>query len=861
MKLSWVEAAVLTAASVASAQDDLASSPPYYPSPWATGQGEWAEAYNRAVQIVSQMTLDEKVNLTSGTGWSLERCVGQTGSVPRLGLGSLCLQDSPLGIRFSDYNSAFPAGVNVAATWDRDLAYLRGQAMGQEFSDKGVDVILGPAAGPLGRHPDGGRNWEGFSPDPVLSGVLFAESIKGIQDAGVIATAKHYLVNEQEHFRQVAEAIGYGYNITDTLSENVDDKTLHELYLWPFADAVRAGVGAVMCSYQQLNNSYACQNSYLLNKILKSELGYQGFVMSDWAATHSGVGAALAGMDMTMPGDVAFNSGTSYFGANLTIGVLNGTIPQWRVDDMAVRIMAAYYKVGRDRLQTPPNFSSWTRDEYGFAHFAVSEGEYGRVNEFVDVQRDHASIIRRVASNSVVLLKNAGSLPLSGKERNVAILGEDAGSNPYGANGCDDRGCAQGTLAMGWGSGTANFPYLITPEQAIQQEVINGRGNVFAVTDNWALDKVESTAARATVSLVFVNSGAGEGYISVDGNEGDRNNITLWKNGENVIKAAASNCNNTIVVIHSVGPVLVDQFYDHPNVTAILWAGLPGQESGNSLTDVLYGRVNPSGKTPFTWGKTREAYGAPLLTEANNGNGAPQTDHTEGVFIDYRHFDKTNQTPIYEFGYGLSYTTFKYSNLSVERLDAPDYVPASGQTRAAPTFGSIGEAASYLFPEGLKRITEFIYPWINSTDLAASSGDAHYGWDHSEYIPEGARDGTPQEVLPASGGPGGNPGLYDGLFRVSATVKNTGSVAGSEVPQLYVSLGGPNEPRVVLRGFDKLNLQAGEEQVFTTTLTRRDLSNWDVAAQDWVITPHPKRVLVGSSSRKLSLKATLPKVE
>jgi beta-glucosidase len=398
----------------------------------------------------------------------------------------------------ADYNSAFPAGVNVAATWDRDLAYLRGQAMGQEFSDKGVDVILGPAAGPLGRHPDGGRNWEGFSPDPVLSGVLFAESIKGIQDAGVIATAKHYLVNEQEHFRQVAEAIGYGYNITDTLSENVDDKTLHELYLWPFADAVRAGVGAVMCSYQQLNNSYACQNSYLLNKILKSELGYQGFVMSDWAATHSGVGAALAGMDMTMPGDVAFNSGTSYFGANLTIGVLNGTIPQWRVDDMAVRIMAAYYKVGRDRLHTPPNFSSWTRDEYGFAHFAVSEGEYGRVNEFVDVQRDHASIIRRVASNSVVLLKNAGSLPLSGKERNVAILGEDAGSNPYGANGCDDRGCAQGTLAMGWGSGTANFPYLITPEQAIQQEVINGRGNVFAVTDNWALDKVESTAARST---------------------------------------------------------------------------------------------------------------------------------------------------------------------------------------------------------------------------------------------------------------------------------------------------------------------------------------------------------------------------
>ena len=131
-----------------------------------------------------------------------------------------------------DYNSAFPAGINVAATWDKQLAYLRGQAMGQEFSDKGIDVQLGPAAGPLGRHPDGGRNWEGFSPDPVLTGVLFAESIRGIQDAGVIATAKHYIANEQEHFRQTPEAAGLGFDISDTLSSNIDDKTMHELYLW-----------------------------------------------------------------------------------------------------------------------------------------------------------------------------------------------------------------------------------------------------------------------------------------------------------------------------------------------------------------------------------------------------------------------------------------------------------------------------------------------------------------------------------------------------------------------------------------------------------------------------------------------------
>ena len=397
-----------------------------------------------------------------------------------------------------DHASAFPAGLNVGATWDRKLAYLRGKAMGEEYSDKGIDVQLGPVAGPLGRSPDGGRNWEGFSPDPALTGVLMAETIKGTQDAGVIATAKHYILNEQEHFRQVAEAVGNGYNITETSSSNVDDKTMHEMYLWPFADAVRAGVGAVMCSYNQINNSYACQNSHLLNKLLKHELGFQGFVMTDWGAHHSGVESSLAGLDMSMPGDVTFTDGMSYFGTNLTVGVLNGTVPEWRVDDMAVRIMSAFYKVGRDRQRSPPNFSSWTTDENSYAHFATQEG-WKQVNKFVDVQRDHYEVIRKVGEASTVLLKNKGALPLTGDEGTVGILGEDAGSNPLGVNGCDDRGCDKGTLAMAWGSGTAEFPYLVTPEQAIQNEVLKGEHKhpVFAVTNNGALDQMAKVASQA----------------------------------------------------------------------------------------------------------------------------------------------------------------------------------------------------------------------------------------------------------------------------------------------------------------------------------------------------------------------------
>ena len=167
--------------------------------------------------------------------WELERCVGQTGSIPRLGFRAMCLQDSPVGVRDTDFNSVFPAGVNVAATFDRGVAYARGQAMGSEHKGKGVDMQLGPVAGPLGRTPEGGRNWEGFSPDPILTGVMFAESIQGIQSAGVMTSAKHYIAYEQEHFRQISDATSFGFNITDGYSSNLDDETLHELYLWPFA--------------------------------------------------------------------------------------------------------------------------------------------------------------------------------------------------------------------------------------------------------------------------------------------------------------------------------------------------------------------------------------------------------------------------------------------------------------------------------------------------------------------------------------------------------------------------------------------------------------------------------------------------
>ncbi|KAJ4010586.1 beta-glucosidase [Fusarium irregulare] len=891
MKANWLAAAALLAAGTDAAaapqvpgtlagvkiarDNDLAYSPPHYPSPWMNPNAPgWEDAYAKAKEFVSQLTLLEKVNLTTGVGWENERCVGNVGSIPRMGMRGLCLQDGPLGIRFSDYNSAFPAGLTAGATWSKALWYERGKLMGTEFKEKGIDILLGPASGPLGRHAAGGRNWEGFTLDPYAAGHAMAESIRGIQDAGVIATAKHYIANEQEHFRQSGEVKSREFNISESLSSNIDDKTMHELYNWPFADAVHAGVGAIMCSYNQINNSYGCQNSKMLNGILKDEMGFQGFVMSDWAATHSGAAAAVAGLDMTMPGDTSFDSGYSFWGGNLTLAVVNGTVPAWRIDDMATRIMAAFFKVGKTVEDLPEiNFSSWTRDEEGFLQ-TYSKENPAKVNYGVNVMHDHKRHIRESAAKGTVLLKNTdGALPLK-KPKFLAVIGEDAGPNPAGPNGCNDRGCDNGTLAMSWGSGTSNFPYLITPDQGIQAQAVEDGTRYESILNNNQWPQTQALVSQPNVTaIVFANANSGEGYIEVDGNYGDRKNLTLWKNGDELIKNVSAICPNTIVVLHTVGPVLLTEWHNNPNITAILWAGVPGQESGNAIADVLYGKTSP-GRSTFTWGRTRESYGTEVLYEANNGEDAPQETFTEGNFIDYRHFDRRSPStngkrasndsnaPLYEFGFGLSWTTFEYSDLEVKRVSNASYSPPAGETIPAPTFGNFStNLEDYTFPSGIRYLYRFIYPYLNTSSSAEeASGDVEgrFGSTAEEFLPPNAVNGSAQPRLPSSGAPGGNPQLWDVLYTVTATIKNTGDATSDEIPQLYVGLGGEGEPVRVLRGFERLeNIAPGESAKFTAQLTRRDLSNWDVNSQNWVITDHAKKIWVGSSSRNLPLSATL----
>lgn len=847
-------------------------SPPWYPTPQGGTLSQWSESYKKAEALVKQMTLPEKVNITTGTGWEMGLAVGNTGPAIHVGFPGLALQDGPLGLRFADNATAFPAGITVGATFNKELMYLRGKAHGQEARLKGINVLLGPCVGPLGRMPAGGRNWEGFGSDPVLQGIAAAQTIKGIQEQNVQATIKHFVGNEQEHFRQSWE-----WGLPNAMSSNIDDRTLHEMYGWPFGDAVKAGVASVMCSYQMVNNSYSCGNSKLLNGYLKDELGFQGYVQSDWLAQRSGVGSALAGLDVSMPGDgLLWQNGKSLWGPELSKAVLNGSIPVERLNDMVTRVVAAWYQLGQDDKSKfdgeGPNFSSWTNDEKGYINAGSPDDKDEKVvNKFINVQgtgnESHSIIARQVATEGTVLLKNADNiLPLNKDgwpagetheiNMRIGIFGEDSGEGE-GPNACADRGCNQGTLASGWGSGAVDFPYLITPASALK-EAFN-KDKVYVTdypTNTPPFTKTPVILKDQDVCIVFANSDSGEGFIGWDGVRGDRNDLFLQKGGDDLIIKVADGCGGgkgkTIVVIHAVGPVVMEKWIDHPNVKAVVMANLPGQESGNAITDILLGNVNPSGKLPYTIGKSLDDYGPGAKILYFTNGAIPQQTFSEGLYIDYRHFDKFGVAPRFEFGFGLSYTTFEYSNLLVTKVLAKSALPASRPVGIDPPKydTTIPDPKEALFPSGFRKLKKFIYPYIEKLDdIKQGTYPYPVGYDVKQ-IPS-----------PAGGDEGGNPDLWNTYANVSVDIKNSGPRAGKEVVQLYISYAdiqgeakSVDFPMKVLRQFEKIYLEPNETQTVKFNLTRRDMSYWDVVRQNWVLpTEGAITVRVGASSRDLRL--------
>ncbi|KAH7924411.1 family 3 glycoside hydrolase [Leucogyrophana mollusca] len=724
----------------------------------------WAAARAKAQAMIANFTVWDKVNITTGING---RCVGNIGAVGPF--PGLCLEDSPLGVRETDFVTAFPAGITTASTWNRALMRTRGLYMGQEFKGKGANIALGPMMN-MGRVPQGGRNWEGFGADPYLSGETAHETVLGMQAGGVQATAKHYInkLSEQEWKRTME-------------SSNVDDRTEHEIYAQPFMRAVMGGVSSVMCSYNLINDTYACNNNKTLNDMMKREIGFQGFIQSDWGATMATLSAAV-GLDVTMPG-----GDDSYFGEDLVAFVMNDTISMERLDDMATRVVTSWYFMHQDENYPPLSFN--TNDPLDPA-----------TNFHVNVQSDHYKVVREIGAAGTVLLKNErGVLPLD-KPKTLVMVGSDAGPPTSGPNEyVDQGGDPSGILAMGWGSGTDNFTYLISPYEAIQARAREDQTSVFWNFNDWDLDAAGNDVIGMEVAIVFVNSDSGEGYITVDGNAGDRQNLTAWHQGDDLILAVAAQNNNTIVVTNSVGPLIIEPWVEHPNVTAVVWASLGGNEAGNAIMDILYGNWNPSGKLPYTIAKSQMDYPAPLVL-GGTATDILSINYTEGLMIDYRWFDAMNITPRYEFGFGLSYTTFEFSDLSITKVSPLDYAE-----------------------------TDLINNWEDGGASPIAEGSSTALWLH----------------MPA--------------YQVTFNVKNTGSVYGGEIPQLYLHHpASAMEPPSILKGFTNIELSPGETQKSSITLSRYDVSIWDVVRQGWARPNGTIAFSVGASSRDFRLNGTIP---
>jgi beta-glucosidase len=483
---------------------------------------------------------------------------------------------------------------------------------------------------------------------------------------------------------------------------------------------------------------------------------------------------------MDMPGGsglYGMSWGTSLFGGNATAAVNNGTLAATRLDDMIVRIMTPYYALGQDR--DFPTVDPSTADLNTFSPRSTWLTKFNLTGPSSrDVRGNHATLIREAGAAAIVLLKNEkNALPLKAP-KSIAVFGNDAGEDVPGFYNMDNF--EYGTLAVGGGSGTGRLTYLVTPLEAIKERAAQDKALVQYWLNNTQIATTDVTTLwipqTPDVCLVFLKSWAEEGL--------DRTQLDVDWYGNEVVESVASKCPNTVVVTHSAG-VNTLPFADHPNVTAILAAHYPGQESGHSLVDVLYGAVNPSGHLPYTIAHNGSDYNAPPTTAVQTtGADDWQSYFTEKLEIDYRYFDAHNLSVRYEFGFGLSYTTFSLSNVQAK--------PSSNQKIPA-------------------------LPPSQPTQ------------------------------------PGGNPALWETLYTVTATVRNTGKVDGAAVPQLYVALAGApaGTPPRQLRGFEKVALRAGQHQTVSFALMRRDISYWDVVRQEWVIPAGEIEVQVGFSSRDL----------
>jgi beta-glucosidase len=545
----------------------------------------------RARKIVSKMTLDEKIQELHGIRDSTH--YRYVPPVPRLGVPALRVANGPAGVgpagdRPQLPATALPAPISLASTWDVKAARKYGSIIGKEARDLGYGLLEGPDVNIM-RVPQNGRTFEAFGEDPYLVGQMAAAEIKGIQSQKVIADVKHYDANNQETDRfKINEIIG--------------ERALHEIYLPAFAAAIQQGHSAsIMCAYPRVNGTFNCENRLLLNTVLRKEWNFQGFVTSDFGATHSTVASALAGLDLEMPTGI-------YFSARLKDAVQSGQVPVSVIDEMLVRRFRTMIEMGV--YDHPP------------------------ARTVIPAQQDGAAA-RRLAEEGMVLLKNQGRmLPLdAGRLHSIAVIG------PYAA------------VAMTGGGGSSHVvpPYTVDPVKGIEDRA--GPNVKVSFADGANVARAVLIAKSSDVALVMVGDRETEGHDHP---------ISLADGQDQLVEAVAAANPHTVVVLKSGSVILMPWV---SRVPAILEAWYPGEEDGNAVAAVLFGAVNPSGKLPITFPKQLADLPASTPEQYPGINGV--VHYSEGIFVGYRHYDARRIEPLFPFGYGLSYTTFAYSHLRI----------------------------------------------------------------------------------------------------------------------------------------------------------------------------------------------------
>ena len=598
--------------------------------------------------LLKQLTLEEKIKMVHSNS------AFAAGGIARLGIPELMTSDGPHGVRaeqgrnwkfVADPNNAgtyLPTNNTLAATWNRDLGYAYGAVLGSEANFRGKDIILGPGINII-RAPLNGRNFEYLSEDPYLVGQMAAGYIRGVQAQGVSACVKHYAANNQETHR-------------NDIDVHMSERALREIYLPGFKAAVQqGGANALMGAYNKFRGQYATENAYLLNDILKGEWGFKGLVMSDWGSVHNTMDALRNGTDLEMGTDLAMVYKS-------TAQTVEGVKPEFTpaLYDrfyLAAPALAAIQKDPKLEPLLDEKVRRILRVMYATKMLGPAKRQPGAHNTAA-----HQATALQVAEEGIVLLKNDGLLPLKKTLKTVAVIG----ANATRAN------------AGGGGSAQLQAKYEISPLQGLKNEL--GSTATITYAEGYKIAKGQQAdpaliaeavaAAKAAEAVVYVG-GSFHGYDyakwgdnAYDAEAVDKPDLHLPFGQDELVQAVLAANPNTVVVLLGGGPIEVSAWA--AQTRAIVEAWYPGMEGGNALAHILFGDVNPSGKLPLTFPVKLEDSPASKLGEYPSAPGNPlKQTYKDDIYVGYRYYDTYHVAPQFAFGHGLSYTTFKYSGLTV----------------------------------------------------------------------------------------------------------------------------------------------------------------------------------------------------